>query len=269
MQHPLSSLKGKNRAALLKLVKELGRPGIDSSGMKILAEVSTNDEDPSFRLEAVKSLGRVGREAVPILMQNLMQEDAHVRREATTSLGKLGADSAAAVPGLVQALRDKDTKVRMGAATALGQIGPAAREAIPQLIEALRDSNLILCRLAAQALSLMGTVAVAPLTDALRHNDMGVRREAAWALGQIGPDAKASVAALSELLGPGQAGAPAPTTMTRPSAEEIATAVISMSPPKSDDTQVIAELAMPGPRESNAKVRQAVAQALERIQGKA
>ena len=267
MQHPLSLLKNRNPISRMGAVRNLGHSGADASDLRILTEL-LSDSDEGVRVEVVRSLGRCGRNALPMLMQALEHADTHVRREATAALGKMGTAGPEAVPSLIRALGDVDSKIRMGAATALGRIGATAHEAIPQLIQVLCDTNLIFCRLAAQALSLIGVASVEPLTTALRHGDAGVRREAAWALGQIGPGAKASVAALSELLGNGE-GNGLPATSPRPSANDIATVVINISPSKqSDETQVFTDLVVGYARESNLKVREAVAEALDRIQGK-
>src|SRR5262245_64932098 len=104
---------------------------------------------------------------------------------AAASLGKFGADAKSAVSALTKALQDADYRVRISAATALGRVGPAAAEAIPVLVAALSDFNRIYCRMAAHALVQVGAAAVPALTEALHHADPDVRREAAWALGQI------------------------------------------------------------------------------------
>lgn len=270
MQHTHSKLKSRNPADRLSGIRDLGRATPEASNLKSLGDALA-DAEQNCRVEAVKSLGRLGREAVPLLLQALEHADAYVRREATASLGKLGQAAADAVPALSGALRDPDTKVRMGAATALGQVGPAAQQAIPQMIQILRDPNLILCRLASQSLSMLGGAAVGPLTEALRNCDSGVRREAAWALGQIGPEASAAIPALMEILAGRDGAPPLPQSSDspRPSAENVATAIMNIAPLRNSDTQVVAGLAVTaGAPESDLKVRQAVTQALERIQGK-
>jgi HEAT repeat protein len=74
----------------------------------------------------------------------------------------------------------------MGAARALGAIGLDARVAIPSLIESLHNANLVLCRLSAQALARIGTAAIPALQQASQSSDSFVRREAFWALKQLG-----------------------------------------------------------------------------------
>ncbi len=83
------------------------------------------------------------------------------------------------------------------AAGSLAQIGPAA---IPALKEALVDDNPQVRRQAAQALGKMGpdaAPAVSELTHALSDADPTVREAAAQALGKIGP---AAAPAISELI---------------------------------------------------------------------
>jgi HEAT repeat protein len=268
MQHTHSLLRNRNASVRLGAIKELSGSSVDLSMMKIMAEL-LQDSDQSIRVETVKKLGQLGPDTLPLLGQALQHPDTLVRREAAAALGKLGATAEPAVPALVAALRDADSRVRMGAATALGHIGPAAQAAIPDLILALRDGNLIFCRLAAQALSLIGPSAVGPLTEALRQDDANVRREAAWALGQLGPQAQIAVQALTELLG----GHLAATQTANPptadaNAANVVTAVINIAPARSDDTQVIADLTAPRVPETDAKVRESALQALDRIRGK-
>jgi hypothetical protein len=152
-----------------------------------LLEQAIRGLDAPVRLEAVHILGSLGSTGVPLLLEALRQPDSLVRRTAATILGKAGKDGAPAVPLLAELLSDSCEKVRMAAAVALGGIGPLAAPAIGPLLRALAGTNLILARLAAQALSRIGMDAASALTGALRSPDRYVRREAAWALGEIGP----------------------------------------------------------------------------------
>jgi HEAT repeat protein len=270
MQHTISNLK-QSAEKRLSAIKDLGKSALDPQVIKHLTDL-LRDPDQSKRVGTAKDLGQVeGPEARPqavlLLIEAIAQQDPLVRREAAASLGKIGQGSEPAVAVLTKALKDADSRVRMAAATSLGQIGPTAAEAIPALVTGLADSNLIYCRMAAQSLAQIGAAAVPALIDALHSADKNVRREAAWALGQIGPAAEASVPVLASILqSTGGLSASAPGQARN--AEEIATAVVNVKP-RCDETQVLSPRATPqSAPDADNKVRQAVAQALERIQGK-
>ncbi len=238
------------------------------------------EPEPLVRAEAVRMLGMMGAAGVGSLLLPLSDPDASVRREAAASLGRIGHCAWPAAPALAVALEDDDLKVRTTAAHALGLIGPRAAAAVAALAEAMKSPHFILGRLAAQALSRVGLAAVPELADALETGDRYVRREAAWALGEIGPtvvaDAEALAALDEEILAQALASVPIP-----PSAAER----------ENQPTQAVAlgeriPVAAPAPRaprgetggdaltalrnalqDDDAKVREAAARALTRIRG--
>jgi len=89
------------------------------------------------------------------------------------------------VPGLIFALQHKDPTVQYEAAEALGEIGDD--RAVEPLLAALKNDETSGVRWkAVEALSKLGTPAVAGLIGALQHNDDDVRWKAAIGLGEIG-----------------------------------------------------------------------------------
>ena len=89
------------------------------------------------------------------------------------------------VQGLIFALQHKDPTVQYDAAEALGDIGD--ERAVEPLLAALKNDETGGVRWkAAEALSKLGTPAVAGLISALQHDDDDVRWKAAIALGEIG-----------------------------------------------------------------------------------
>ncbi len=104
------------------------RPGI--AGLLEFAR----DPDPEMRVEALESLGWVGRwepgQVVPVLLQCLADQEARVRAEAAEALGKMarqGAKVEDAVPALRQAAQDPDQRVRNEAEEALENIARAEK----------------------------------------------------------------------------------------------------------------------------------------------
>jgi hypothetical protein len=79
-------------------------------------------------------------------------------------------------------------------------MGEAGADGIAALTEAMRGTNIVLCRLAAKALSQIGTPAVSSLVAHLQHADPFVRGEAALAIGWLGPVAKSAVPYLTQVL---------------------------------------------------------------------
>jgi len=204
-----------------------------------------------------------------LLARFLSDPDQGMRLEAARALGKLGPAAAVAVPGLTAALKERNLKLRLAAATALGSIGAAAAPAIPVLAMAMTAAHLVLARLAAQALSRIGRPAVATLVDLLHSRDPYVRREAAWALGEIGPAAVDRAPAIPELPESSLAD-------TKPERRQVITPVIPLSrqdvvsdwppaarsSPHSSDPLAALKGAL---RDADPKVRAAAQQALRRI----
>jgi HEAT repeat protein len=96
---------------------------------------------------------------------------AEVRRQGVGILGEIGPEARAAVPVLKAAMKDKLHPERLPAALSLWRIERSTAEVVPLLIEALKDK-----------------------TNAMD------RRLAVTIVGQIGPDAKAAIPALIEVL---------------------------------------------------------------------
>lgn len=93
--------------------------------------------EPTEQEVAATALGRIGRPAVPALIQTLGHRDPEVRRQAALVLARIGPDAYPAVRELTGLLGDPEEDVRKAAARALGQIGPDAAEAVPALMRQL------------------------------------------------------------------------------------------------------------------------------------
>ena len=154
------------------------------------------------RAGAMVTLGRIGpkaKEAVPVLVEAL--KDVHVRHQAIEALGLIGHVPEKVVPVLTEILeRDGDDWTRMAVAEALGRIGSAAEDAAPSLLRAMDDPSLYVRSAARKALGRMKLLhKVVPISffiERLKDQDLVRRREAAMALGEIGPPAKEAIPAL-------------------------------------------------------------------------
>jgi HEAT repeat protein len=137
------------------------------------------------------------------LIRVLKDKDEITRRGAAQDLGKMGSDAKGAAAALAEALtKDKDAFVRRFAAQSLGQIGPdAAKDAVPALSKAVKtDTHKEVIQASIESLGKMGGAAVPALRDALKSSELTVQYQAAKAIGQIGPDAKDAVKALTDVF---------------------------------------------------------------------
>ncbi len=157
----------------------------------LLVELTCGDDERAER--AARRLAGLGIAALELLRPLLAAPDADARWWAVRTLAELPRE---AVPLLVQALEDEDTSVRQCAALSLS-CHPDER-AVPALIEAMSAKDPLLARLAANALVSTGAAAVPALLEVLKTGQQSVRLEAARALAHIGDNR--SISALFKAL---------------------------------------------------------------------
>ncbi|MDQ1350505.1 MAG: hypothetical protein QG657_807 [Acidobacteriota bacterium] len=183
----LWSLYNKAEFQLLKdkavaVLSRLNPPDI----INILVDQLT-DTEAHIRRNAAETLGYMGSaEVLPALIMVLVKDkETRIRGQAAAALGKIG--SSAAIPPLITGLNvDEDSEVRRSAAEALGSIGSA--DALPALIKSLSmDKDATVRGGAAEALGRIGcNRAVAPLMEALAaEQHSSVRWRIAMALGKL------------------------------------------------------------------------------------
>jgi HEAT repeat protein len=146
--------------------------------------------------------GRAGEDPVADLIKALQSKNVAVRKKATRILGSYGIGAKAAVPALVAVYTAKDCTAEEGAEVfrTLAQIGPAS---VPQLARALEDGPPQVRKLAAWALGIIGPearAALPQLEQALKDKSAQVRFLAAYALGEMGPLAREATPALARRL---------------------------------------------------------------------
>jgi HEAT repeat protein len=146
----------------------------------LLLELTCGDDD---RAEAAAmELGGYGEGALCPLERLSSGDDPAGRWWATRALAEFPSKQSA--PHLIRVLQDTDASVRQCAAQALYQQPHAS--AIPALIHALLDSDSLVARLSGNALISIGSPAVLPLIDALKHGPTIQQIETARALSLIG-----------------------------------------------------------------------------------
>ena len=97
--------------------------------------------DPDYRASSIFAMGRTGEIGwLPILLQELQNEEPTIRYETAYACGELGEEEA--VPHLILLLKDDDSEVQLAGVGALGRIGgPLAKKVLTALVKD-GDSNL-------------------------------------------------------------------------------------------------------------------------------
>jgi HEAT repeats/PBS lyase HEAT-like repeat len=138
---------------------------------------------PRDRQQAARALGALGDpQAVGILLTGLKDPNVSVRMAVVEALGRHGTDERAS-KAVAAAFRDPEPAVRAAVAEALGKIGD--QQAVATLLAARDDDNQAVRTEATSALASLGSGAVEPLIDTLRHPSSSVRASAAKMLGQL------------------------------------------------------------------------------------
>lgn len=91
--------------------------------------------------DASEALAKIGKPAVPALVEALRDKDRHRARYAARALRHIGQDAADAIPALSRSLEDPDTETRVYAVEALEKMIQQADEIIPVLQKATRDKR--------------------------------------------------------------------------------------------------------------------------------
>jgi HEAT repeat protein len=118
----------------------------------------------------------------------LKSSDSLDRRLAAHALAEIGAAAREAIPALIEALLDPVSFVRVWAAAALARVRPENAEAIPALAAGMHDEISFVRSLAAWHLGRLGSrhpgieSVVPELRELLNDNDPSVRAEALVAL---------------------------------------------------------------------------------------
>jgi len=161
-----------------------------------IIELLHAEENAGLRNAAVDILVRMGRDAVPMLLDQARCSDHDVRKFIVDILGEI-ADPRA-VPKLLEALDDEDGNVRAAAAENLGKLRSSA--AVPKLLDAMRYPDVLLRFTILDALGKIGVPV--SLSRLLPFRDEKLLRKALIdCLGLVG-DASAVAELLSGLTDP-------------------------------------------------------------------
>lgn len=146
-----------------------------------ICELLHSQDNAGQRNAAVEILTRIGRAAVPDLLEEVACADHDVRKFALDILGEIGDPAAA--EAMIRALADEDGNVRAAAAENLGKL--RVPEATPALLESLERADLLLRFTILEALGQIGvSVPVARLLPL--GSDRLVRKALFDCLGRVG-----------------------------------------------------------------------------------
>lgn len=134
--------------------------------------------DDQLAESAVHQLVDYGPDALPDLCDLAASSDSDTRWWALRTLALIPAPQVLIM--LQEGLHDEDLAVRQCAA--LGLKHQPSKAAIPDLIAALSDKDQLFARLAADALTAIGTEAVPALCEILQRESSPARMQAARAL---------------------------------------------------------------------------------------
>jgi len=173
--------------ALSGLAIELGEPGLlkrhAALAVPLFVELLKDDRKPgedttaNRRMTAADGLGFLGpaaKDAVPALAAALADRNAFVRLAAAHALFRIDPKNPNVTRAIVAAIKEEDRLFpdrfnTMDAVRLAGELGPAAKDAVPELIALWKAPKL----------------------------HVQVRQSITYALGQIGPDAKAALPLLT------------------------------------------------------------------------
>ncbi|MEO1352750.1 MAG: HEAT repeat domain-containing protein [Cyanobacteria bacterium J06635_15] len=135
-----------------------------------------DDEDVVYRRAAVKTLGMIGADTVPFVVESLAHSDnVTVRGSCAKALAQVALNypdepfPQAGLEGLKKSLHDANPVVHIASAMALGEVGEAAQDI---LVEALKTTdNVALAVSIVNALASVGSDSAAQLLADLSQDD--------------------------------------------------------------------------------------------------
>jgi HEAT repeat protein len=197
----MDDLKTDKDEVRLKAINQLADRG-PAARAAVPALVDTfKSKNEDVRLGAALALGNIKTGTVPPLVEALKDRDADVRFYALWALGLVGPDAGDAKPAVAAALKDPSASVRRKAVFAVSKILPPD-QAMPYLVAAFKDKDGDVRQEAVEMLVPLRAAGVPALVQALKEDDVELRRLVIAALGQIGPDAGEAAPALRAFLDP-------------------------------------------------------------------
>jgi HEAT repeat protein len=158
---------------------------------------------PGVQELAQEALAKIGRAAVPAVLDELNSQDKGRQRAAVSIFTGMRSEAEGAVPALIERLESEDGQLRCDIVLCLAEIGPAAKSAVPALTRALTDSSSIVRIVAVWALKQVDPANPEALSTLLKwvrdKKNTADRMQALHTLRYFG-DQKAAIEVLIELV---------------------------------------------------------------------
>jgi hypothetical protein len=163
--------------------------GVDPQIERLIGKLGGGPErNPNMVRESALALAKIGKLAVPALIEALEQGDEFAAEGAVLALRRIGPDAKAAVPALMKGLDHRDEYVRGICAIALGSIEPESMRSVAALVMALGSNVYSVRQGVIKTLLDMRDMAVPALIEATKHPDHYVREGSLQALKSITGD---------------------------------------------------------------------------------
>jgi HEAT repeat protein len=159
------------------------------------------DKDPQVRWRSARALGDYDDQAMGAAsaVRGLLKDsDPVVQYHAAVALGRIADKSDETVQALVTAATSKDERVARAAIASLRELEPGRDRVVKALAEVLKSDDEAVVLHAMEAIVERGPEAAPLLVEALRRPETTVL--ACSAIQQMGPEAKATVPALVEVI---------------------------------------------------------------------
>lgn len=154
--------------------------------------------------DAEQALQPFGDEIVPTLIEALKDTNTDLRILALKILEHFDGNTKPALPAMIRALQDPHRIVRICALAPVTRLGTKAIDAVPILMKLIgSDDEFSHVSAAGHILMIDPTRSeelVPVLFKALESDNIGIRCQTAWLLGQIGEIAKEAMPELKRLL---------------------------------------------------------------------
>jgi HEAT repeat protein len=145
-----------------------------------------------LHFEAIQGFQALGPRAVGAVPKLIKIFDQAPEWETAEVFGMVGPEAKAAVPSLLQGLFDTNDQVRHMSLWSLGRIHASREQVVPALVKALDDPVLMNRITAVNALASYGPdakAAVPQLMELLKNENVSIAAEAATSLKAIDPEA--------------------------------------------------------------------------------
>ena len=194
----IEALKDGDSNVRSNAAKTLGKIGPAAKDAVPALIYALGDDKESVSDNVYDALRKIGTSVIPELIKALGSTDDLIRLHASIGIGRrlYNPNVKDAVPVLLKVLGDENKFVRWATVDALGNIGPATDDIIPALIKTLGDESSRVVRATIEALTKIGKPAIPALIDALADESVDIRRLAIQTIGEIGPDAQHAISAL-------------------------------------------------------------------------